>query len=71
MDWISVEEKLPPAFVSVLAYMPDAEPFPQVREAYTVGGRSFYFPCIKDIHRVTHWAWMPEPPKEESTNGDK
>lgn len=63
--WISVEDRLPEPFVSVLGVMTDAGEFPAVRECYTVGGKSFFFPALNDIHPVSHWMPMPEPMKEE------
>ena len=63
--WISVDERLPEAFVSVLVQMPGEKPFSTVREGYIskdgvwVAG---YFKREPD--EVTHWAEMPEPPKE-------
>lgn len=62
--WISVDEQLPEPFVSVLAYMPDADPFPTVREAFWVGDR-FFFPALADRAHVTYWMPMPKPLKEE------
>ena len=62
--WIPVTERLPENFVSVLGYMPASEPFPPVRECYTVG-KAFYFPALEDTQLVTHWMPMPEPPKED------
>lgn len=62
-EWISVTEAKPHEFESVLGYMTDAEPFPKVRECYMVGS-AFYFPALCDIHPVSHWRPMPEPPKE-------
>ena len=61
-DWISVDEKLPQNFISVLGYMTDAGEFPPVRECYTVGN-AFFFPTLGDVHPVSHWCEMPEPPK--------
>lgn len=61
--WISVEDRMPEPFVSVLTYMPDMPPFPPVREAYRVGN-VFYIPALADREHVTHWMPMPEPPKE-------
>ena len=61
-EWISVDEKLPQNFVSVLGYMTDAGEFPPVRECYTVGN-AFFFPALGDVHPVSHWCEMPEPPK--------
>ena len=63
-EWISVSERLPQNFVSVLGYMTDAGGFPPVRECYTVGN-AFFFPALGDVHPVSHWCEMPEPPKGE------
>lgn len=63
-EWISVEDKLPQNFVSVLGYMTDAGEFPPVRECYTVGN-AFFFPALGDVHPVSHWCEMPQPPKGE------
>lgn len=57
--WIPVSERRPQDFVSVLGYMPDAYPFPSVRECYGVG-YGFYFPALREIHQVSHWMPMPE-----------
>ena len=63
-EWISVDERLPQNFVSVLGYMTDAGEFPPVRECYTVGN-AFFFPSLDDVHPVSHWCEMPQPPKGE------
>ena len=63
-EWISVDERLPKNFISVLGYMTDAGEFPPVRECYTVGN-AFFFPALGDVHPVSHWCEMPEPPKGE------
>ena len=63
-EWISVDKRLPENFVSVLGYMTDAGEFPPVRECYTVGN-VFFFPALGDIHPVSHWCEMPDPPKGE------
>ena len=63
-EWISVDERLPENFISVLGYMTDAGEFPPVRECYTVGN-VFFFPALGDIHPVSHWREMPQPPKGE------
>lgn len=62
--WISVDERMPIEFVSVLGYMTDAGEFPSVRECYRVGN-VFFFPALEDVHPVSHWMPMPEPPKGE------
>ena len=63
-EWISVDERLPENFISVLGYMTDAGEFPPVRECYTVGN-AFFFPALRDVHSVSHWCEMPKPPKGE------
>lgn len=63
-EWISAYERLPENFISVLGYMTDAGEFPPVRECYTVGN-AFFFPALGDIHPVSHWREMPQPPKGE------
>ena len=63
-EWISVDERLPENFISVLGYMTDAGEFPHVRECYTVGN-AFFFPALGDVHPVSHWCEMPQPPKGE------
>lgn len=63
-EWISADERLPENFISVLGYMTDAGEFPPVRECYTVGN-VFFFPALGDIHPVSHWREMPQPPKGE------
>ena len=63
-EWISVSERLPQNFVSVLGYMTDAGEFPPVRECYTVGN-AFFFTALGDVHHVSHWCELPQPPKGE------
>ena len=63
-EWISVDDRLPENFISVLGYMTDAGEFPPVRECYTVGN-AFFFPALGDVHPVSHWCEMPQPPKGE------
>ena len=63
-EWISVDERLPENFISVLGYMTDAGEFPSVRECYTVGN-AFFFPALGDVHPVSHWCEIPQPPKGE------
>lgn len=62
--WISVKERTPSMFESVLGYMTDAGPFPTVRECYRVG-REFYFPALQAVHPISHWQYMPEIPEGE------
>lgn len=65
--WISVEERLPEQYVSVLVYMPDEYPRPTVHEGYFmpdgIWDAAHY---LRNPDEVTHWANMPEPPKEDA-----
>ena len=63
-EWIPVNDRLPKNFVSVLGHMTDAGEFPPVRECYTVGN-AFFFPALGDVHPVSHWCELPQPPKGE------
>ena len=63
-EWVSIDERLPENFISVLGYMTDAGEFPPVRECYTVGN-AFFFPALGDVHPVSHWCELPQPPKGE------
>ena len=63
-EWISVDERIPQNFVSVLGYMTVAGEFPPVRECYTVGNE-FFFPALGDVHPVSHWMPLPQSPKGE------
>lgn len=65
MNWISVKEKLPDEWVSVLGFMPDEEPFPTVREVFFTDGK-FLCAGLLSYVKVTHWMPLPEPPKEEA-----
>ena len=67
--WISVKEREPEPYVSVLGYIPDEAPMPVVREGYRVspGNRNaYYFPVLADYKDITHWMEMPKPPKEDT-----
>ena len=63
IEWVSVKDRLPPMFVSVLGYMPNAGPFPAVRECFLVGEGAFWFPALNGFDYVTSWAEMPSGPK--------
>lgn len=64
-EWISVKERLPEKFVSVLVYMPGEKPLPTVHEGYLMPDARWYSNFFKrDEDEVTHWMPLPEPPKE-------
>lgn len=64
--WISVNDRLPEPFVSVLVYMPGESPLPTVHEGYYAeDGMWAAAHCISPTDEITHWAEMPEAPKEE------
>ena len=58
-EWVSVNDRLPQNFVSVLGYMTDAGEFPSVRECYLIDGQHFFFPALGEIHPVDKWKEMP------------
>lgn len=63
-EWISVKDKLPEPFVSVLIHMPSEEPLPTVREGFlTPAGRFNAALFNRKLNEVTHWMPMPEPPE--------
>lgn len=68
-EWISVKDRLPEPFVSVLIFVP-SEPSP-IFEAYYVSNGVFNatnimhgnYGRLKCSDVVTHWMSMPEPPE--------
>lgn len=63
-EWISVDERLPKPFVSVLVYMPGETPHPTVREGFINNRGKWYaggFDRLPD--EVVMWKEMPEAPK--------
>lgn len=63
--WISVKERLPEPFVSVLVHIPEEEPLPQVHEGYiTPDGTWCSVLYVETYDRVAHWMPMPEMPEE-------
>ena len=64
--WISVTERLPEPFVSVLVHMPGEEPFPTVREGFISNDGIWQSAMVRrEPGEVTHWQPMPQPPKGE------
>ena len=65
-EWISVKERLPRPFVSVLVQMPGEQPFPTVREAFVSNDGIWQSAMFRrEPGEVTHWQPMPQPPKGE------
>ena len=66
-EWISVKDRLPKEFVSVLVYMPSEAPFPTVHEGYYVEKDECFMVhiCGSVYTSVTHWMPLPQPPKGE------
>lgn len=64
--WISVNDRLPEPFVSVLVHMPGEEPCPTVREGFISKDGIWQSAMFRrEPGEVTHWQPMPQPPKEE------
>ena len=64
--WISVQERLPEPFVSVLVHMPGEEPCPTVREGFISNDGIWQSAMFRrEPGEVTHWQPMPQPPKGE------
>ena len=63
--WISVEERLPEPFVSVLGYCTECDPLPPVHEVYMNGFGLWCSAQVYGMGEVTHWMPLPEPPKGE------
>lgn len=65
--WISVEDKLPQPFVSVLVYMPEESHLPTVHEGYLAEDGKWYASFYaREPFEVTYWMPLPEPPEEET-----
>lgn len=69
--WISVKDRLPEPFVTVLVHMPQETPLPTVHAGYIskdgvwVGGM-----FKREADEVTHWMPLPEPPATVSTKSE-
>ena len=64
--WISVSERLPENFISVLVHIPDMNPCHAVMEAYRFDDGLVTKMAAFDINCATHWMPIPEPPKEDA-----
>ena len=64
--WISVNDRLPEPFVSVLVHMPGEKPFPTVHEGFISNDGIWQSAMIRrEPGEVTHWQPIPQPPKGE------
>ena len=64
--WISVNDRLPEPYVSVLVNMPGEKPFPTVRRGFISNDGIWQSAMIRrEPGEVTHWQPMPQPPKGE------
>ena len=64
--WISVDDRLPEPYVSVLVNMPGEKPFPTVREGFISSDGIWQSAMFRrEPGEVTHWKPMPQPPKGE------
>lgn len=61
-EWISVSERKPQEFISVLIFVPGMAPLPTVLEAYLAKGCWVTRTMILQEHEVTRWMEMPEGP---------
>ena len=65
-EWVSVDDRLPEPFVSVLVHMPGEEPCPTVREGFISNDGIWQSAMVRrEPGEVTHWQPMPQPPKGE------
>lgn len=62
-EWISVEDRLPDPFVTVLVHMPQEKPLPTVHAGYISKDGEWVGGMFKrDKDEVTHWMPLPEAP---------
>ena len=67
MDWISVDERLPPHSISVLVL--DRVETVAMGMLYPKGTWTIYFPIYgEDVveYPITHWAALPPPPSSDT-----
>lgn len=65
-EWISVKDRLPEPFVSVLVHTPGEKPFPTVHEGFISNDGIWQSAMFRrEPGEVTHWQPMPQPPKGE------
>ena len=68
-EWISVDERLPEQYKSVLVYMPEESPHPTVHEGFVnKHGKWYAGGFYRYADEVVAWMPMPEPPKRGVTD---
>lgn len=63
-NWISVKDRLPEPFISVLIYIPEDKPLPTVNEGF-MSDDGTWMVLYGYAVPVTHWMELPKPPKED------
>ena len=65
-EWISVDDRLPEPYVSVLVNMPGEKPFRTVRDGFMSNDGIWQSAMFRrEPGEVTHWQPMPQPLKGE------
>ena len=65
-EWISVDDRLPEPYVSVLVNMPGEKPFRTVREGFISKDGIWQSAMVRrEPGEVTHRKPLPQPPKGE------
>ena len=65
-EWISVNDRLPEPYVSVLVNMPGEKPFRTVREGFISNDGIWQSAMVRrEPGEVTHWQPIPQPPEGE------
>lgn len=65
--WISVKDRLPRNYMSVLAYMPRHYPCQLIHECYIGSDGEWHSSAVYGVKSedITHWMPIPKPPKGE------
>ena len=68
-EWVSVYDRFPEPFVSVLVHMPGEKPFTTVREGFISNDGIWQSAMFcREPGEVTYWQPMPQPPKGDVHN---
>ena len=64
--WVSVKDRLPEPYVTVIVHMPLEAPLPTVGWGFITDDGTWYCNHFnRDEDEVTHWMPLPEPPNEK------